>query len=430
MDLSISFHYLNLTLEVFFLDLLLSGDNAIVIALACRSLPPTQMRRAMLIGTSGAIILRIILTSVASILLNIPLLKIIGGIMLIIIAIKLVVDENETVHSNDDSKEQPKDLISAVFTVLIADLIMSVDNVVGLAAVTQGNFIFLALGLLISIPLLMFGSLFITQLLQRYPLLIQGGGAMLGWFAGDIAISDPLIVDWVNQQAPMLIIVVPILTAIFVLIESRIMLVAKINSAALRPKIKHKTVNIYPTLRLPKPSLVSNNVFENTISAIEATPVKIAPNELDKLTKNNNYASAAPTDKLINSGFIPNKISFSFSFIGYSIVCFALLAMGWFGFSDIRSRGISKPIELNQYICPGIETSIYYRHGFNTIRMSSASKSISGVMDYDKIDWGDYKKSTNMLGLQPPIEIKYSDNKLIQLSGGYFDGINCLKKIE
>jgi len=230
------FHYLNLTLQVFVVNLLLSGDNAVVIALACRSLPPELTRRAMLIGIDGAIALRILLTTVASFLLHIPLLKLVGGVALTVIAIKLTIEEQAETESDQSSPKNPSDLWSAVGTIIVADLVMSVDNVVALAAVAQGSIFFLALGLLMSVPLLMFGSLFVAALLRRYPLLKRGGGAMLGWLAGDIAISDPLIIDWVNQQSPALTVVVPILVVAFVLIESRIIEDAQATAYSLRPK--------------------------------------------------------------------------------------------------------------------------------------------------------------------------------------------------
>ena len=156
------FHYLNQTLEVLFVNLLLSGDNAVVIALACRSLPPKLTRRAMWIGIDGAIALRILLATVASFLLSIPLLKLAGGVALTVIAIKLTVER----HGGTDSEKSPRKnspgLWSAVGTIIVADLVMSVDNVLALAAVAQGSIFILSMGLLMSVPLLLFGSLLVS----------------------------------------------------------------------------------------------------------------------------------------------------------------------------------------------------------------------------------------------------------------------------
>ncbi|MFI4981179.1 MAG: YjbE family putative metal transport protein, partial [Nevskiales bacterium] len=177
------FHTLNLILQVFFVNLLLSGDNAVVIALACRSLPPELTRRAMLIGIEAAIVMRILLTAVASLLMRIPLLKLAGGVALMVIAIKLTMDRPEDTKAGSGTPRIATDLWSAVGTIFVADLVMSVDNVVALAAVAQGSLIILTIGLVMSVPFLLFGSLFVTALLKRYPLLKRGGGAMLGWLA-------------------------------------------------------------------------------------------------------------------------------------------------------------------------------------------------------------------------------------------------------
>ena len=238
------FHYLNQTLEVLFVNLLLSGDNAVVIALACRSLPPQLTRRAMWIGIDGAIALRILLATVATFLLSIPLLKLVGGVALTVIAIKLTVERHAGTESGKSPRKNSPGLWSAVGTIIVADLVMSVDNVVALAAVAQGSIFILSMGLLMSVPLLLFGSLLISALLRRYPLLKRAGGAMLGWLAGEIAISDPMIMDWVNQQAPALTVVVPILVVVFVLIESRIMEEAQAAAYALRPRLGPKAAII------------------------------------------------------------------------------------------------------------------------------------------------------------------------------------------
>lgn len=264
MDFENLFHYVNLTLEVFVLNLLLSGDNAVVIALACRFQPPQLMRRAMTIGIGAAIVLRILLTTVASLLLQVPLLKLAGGIALTIIAIKLTIAKSGAAASDDFSRDKLGALWPTVSTIIVADLVMSVDNVVALAAVAQGNILILTLGLLMCVPLLIFGSVFVTALLKRYPLLIRGGGAMLGWIGGDIAISDPTIAAWVNQQSPALTVVVPILVVVFVLFESRIMEEAQSGAYALRPAPR------------PKPPVDVPAAVVETPPAVAAAPVAIA----------------------------------------------------------------------------------------------------------------------------------------------------------
>lgn len=221
MELDGLMHALGMTLQVFFLDLILSGDNALVIAVACRSLPPALMRKAVLLGTGFAILLRVLLTTVVGFLLQVPLLKLLGAALLISIAIKLLLGDDDG-DALPGSAADSRQLWSAVSVVVMADLVLSLDNVVALAAAAQGSVLYLILGLLFSVPLLMYGSLFIARLLNEIPLLIPLGAALLGWVAGQIAVSDPLLADWINTQAPALQVVVPLLCVVFVLVESRI----------------------------------------------------------------------------------------------------------------------------------------------------------------------------------------------------------------
>jgi YjbE family integral membrane protein len=230
MESSGNFFYLGTSLQVFFIDLLVSGDNAMVIALACRSLPPRRMRKAILFGTVAAIVLRVFFTTLVSFLLDVPCLKLAGALVLVVIAVKLIVSGDEHLDERGRSAGGGGDLPdvqeqtfwSAVIVVVVADAVMSLDNVVALAAVAQGSVFFLTLGLLASIPLLMYGSLIVTGLLRRYPVLIPAGGALLGWVAGDIAVSDPAISGWAATQAPALAVALPPLGAVYVLLQSRI----------------------------------------------------------------------------------------------------------------------------------------------------------------------------------------------------------------
>ncbi len=209
---------IGIPLKIFLVDLLLSGDNAVLIAMACRSLPPEVMRRAVLYGTLAAIVLRFLLATVVSALLLVPLLKLAGGAALLIIAIKLILGDEET---GGDGEAVAGELWAAVRIIVIADVVMSLDNVVAIAAVAQNHFGYLALGLVLSVPLLIYGSLFVSQLLKRYPILITGGGALLAWIAGDLAVSDPVVSGWVDSQAFALHLSVPFAATVFALLHSR-----------------------------------------------------------------------------------------------------------------------------------------------------------------------------------------------------------------
>jgi len=228
MGLDGDFAFISTSMKVFLIDLFLSGDNAVVIALACRSLPAPQMRKVMLLGAGAAILLRVYLITVISYLLDIPGLKLLGGVALLLIGIKLIAheDSGETIKIDDKSvpnfARQDLELWSAVVLVVIADLVMSLDNVVALAAAAKGSMFFLILGLLFSVPLLMYGSVVLGAMIKRFPWLITAGGGLLGWIAGDIASSDVLVADWLNNDAPALGLALPLLTTIFVIVESKI----------------------------------------------------------------------------------------------------------------------------------------------------------------------------------------------------------------
>lgn len=177
--------------KIILINIVLSGDNAVVIALASRSLPPQQQKQAIIFGSVGAIVLRIILTFFAVVLLGQPYLKLIGAALLLWIGIGLLKGEDE-----DAELEGHSNLVSAIRTIVVADLVMSLDNVIGVAAAAKGNILLLVLGLVISIPLIIFGSTLILKLMNRFPVIITLGAALLGWVAGEMAISDPALKTW------------------------------------------------------------------------------------------------------------------------------------------------------------------------------------------------------------------------------------------
>ena len=185
-------------LEIVVINILLSGDNAVVIALACRNLPPHQRRWGVFWGAIGAIVLRIVLTFFAVSLLKLSYLKIIGGLLLVWIGIKLIAEEDDEeghdLHASDR-------MLGAIRTVVIADLVMSIDNVLGVAAAAKGSPLLLIFGLVVSVPLVIGGAQLIMRLIERFPVLIVAGGGLLGFVAGELIVEDSAIVDWVQAQA-------------------------------------------------------------------------------------------------------------------------------------------------------------------------------------------------------------------------------------
>ena len=180
-------------MQIILINIVLSGDNAVVIALASRSLPPAQQKKAIIFGSVGAIVLRLVLTFFAVMLLSLPYLKLIGAGLLLWIGIGLLKGDDEegdlASHSN---------LVAAIKTIIVADLVMSLDNVIGVAAAAKGNVPLLVIGLAISIPLIIYGSTLILKLMTRFPVIITVGAALLGWVAGEMAVTDPAVTGWMS----------------------------------------------------------------------------------------------------------------------------------------------------------------------------------------------------------------------------------------
>lgn len=176
-------------LKIIMIDLLLSGDNAVVIALACRNLPAEQRKKGILFGMAGAVVLRIVLTFFAVSLLSLPYLKLVGAMLLIWIGIKLILPEDE--HDEDSIRADAR-LIGAIKTIIIADFVMSLDNVLGVAAAAKGDVPLLVFGLLISIPLIAWSSQLVLKLIDRFPYIIYAGGALLGYVAGEMLVAEAL----------------------------------------------------------------------------------------------------------------------------------------------------------------------------------------------------------------------------------------------
>lgn len=222
-------------LQIFLVDLLLSGDNAVVVGLVCQGLPGGQRRLAMWLGIVAAILLRVAIVGFATFLLELPGLKLLGGLALAVIAVRLALGGNQK------RLDRPRDAVSvrqrglgaAVAVIVLADLVMSADNMIAIAAIARGDLLILFLGLALSIPLLMWGSMIVVALLRRYRPLVVVGAALLGWIGGGIAIADPLVAGWVDSQAPALPLAVPLLTALFVLLEARF---GRLKAAAVKPE--------------------------------------------------------------------------------------------------------------------------------------------------------------------------------------------------
>jgi YjbE family integral membrane protein len=192
-------------MTIIWVNIILSGDNAVVIALAALSLPKHQQGKAIFWGAGAAVVLRILLTIIAVEMLKFPYLKIVGGLLLFWVAVKLLMPED-----GDADIESSDNLIQAIKIILIADLVMSLDNVVAVAAAAKGSMLLLVLGLAISIPLVIFGATILMKLMQRYPIIVMIGAALIGSVAGELLVTDPVVVDWISANLPWLEIHVPL----------------------------------------------------------------------------------------------------------------------------------------------------------------------------------------------------------------------------
>ncbi len=216
MDLSLNTFWIPL-LQIIGVNIVLSGDNAVVIALAARSLPPLQQKKAIFWGSGAAIVMRIVLTIFAVKLLTLPYLKLVGAGLLIWIGIQLLLpdDGEENISSSDH-------LMTAIKTILLADLVMSLDNVLGVAAAAKGSMPLLVIGLAISIPLVIFGAQMLLKIMERFPIIITIGGGLLGWVAGEMAVGDPSIKEWINVNLPILHTVGPLVGLAIVLLVGKL----------------------------------------------------------------------------------------------------------------------------------------------------------------------------------------------------------------
>ena len=182
--------------KIIWINVLLSGDNALVIALACRGLEPRQRLWGMILGAAAAVLLRIIFTGIVATLMELPYLKLVGGLALIVIAAKLLVPERE----DEDGIKSASHLWAAVQIVVVADIVMSLDNVIAVAAAANGSVPLLILGLAVSVPLIVAGAALIMALLTRLPILVWAGAILLGWIAGDVIATDPAVSPLLHQM--------------------------------------------------------------------------------------------------------------------------------------------------------------------------------------------------------------------------------------
>ena len=219
--------------QIILIDILLGGDNAVVIALACRNLQPKQRMQGILWGTAGAILLRVLLIAFALTLLNIPFLKVAGGLLLLWIGIKLLLPEDDA----HDKIKGGASIFAAVKTIIIADFVMSLDNVIAIAGAAQNahqdhQIGLVVFGLLVSVPIIVWGSTLVLKLIDRFPLVVTLGAGLLGWIAGGMLITDVFIVERIGEPSFALKIGAEIVGAVLVVVAGKLLARRKLARAA------------------------------------------------------------------------------------------------------------------------------------------------------------------------------------------------------
>ncbi|MFO0872351.1 MAG: TerC family protein [Phycisphaerales bacterium] len=233
--------------QIIGVNIVLSGDNAVVIALAARSLPPAQQKQAVMWGSGAAVVMRIVLTIVAVELLRISGLKLIGAALLLWIAVQLLIPESE----EDGHGKAASNMAAAIRTILLADLAMSLDNVLAVAAVAKGSLTLLIVGLAISIPLVVFASTFLLKVMDRYPVIVTAGAGLLGYVAGEMAVSDGLVQPWVDANAHWLHYAVPAAGIVIVIAVGKALAARAREEEAVKPLEDIATANGGPNTDRP-----------------------------------------------------------------------------------------------------------------------------------------------------------------------------------
>ncbi len=306
MDVSAGAAWLFIPFQIFVVDLLLGADNALLIAVACNGLSPQDARRAATIGAGGAIVLRLLLASIAASLLAVPLVKLIGAWALIAIALNVSADSLHPLPTREPGAARG-DLWAAAAAIVIADAAMSLDNVVALAAIARGSFWLLAAGVVLSIPVLAYGGLVLSAALRAAPWLVKLGAAVLGWIAGDMAVTDPLVGGWIAVNAPALAAITPALGAAFVFFAGpSAQPLTPAPSAAARPALaplpsKPAAATLPPPR--PRPKLVAAEAASAKLAAAEPKPPPSEPPEREARSESKR-SGLSPEDRFAVIGVL------------------------------------------------------------------------------------------------------------------------------
>jgi len=437
----------NVILGILLVDVLLSGDNAIVIALVCRSLPKTAQFRVMWLGILGAFVARLLLTMVATTAMELPLIKLIGGVLLLKISVQLIIDNVRSEGSHEPDFVTPQQSVyAAAKTIILADIVMSLDNVLALSAVTGHNFPMLILGLVLSIPILMFGSIYISRLLDRFPILLWGGAAILGGVSGGLLIDDPVFNGMFSGESTISHTVVPLLSAAFVVQVARIMLA---NRALVqgRPTPPDLWDILWRKNGSSSPAISSEAAAKNVsddvipwapakvaeeVDAKDATEIgqvlisEVGPNVgEDDLAQAPSVqaetrAEVAAAPVVERSG-VPVR---DYRIVIGLIVFMALI--GWIIYAMVSGESPAAPERFAAYRCNAPVMVVHYRANGAQVKLTSIKGEVQGRVIDGRIAWNDYALAVQTLNLQPPLRLQVSQDNQLMLDGGAFDHTICI----
>ena len=313
---------LGVIVQIIFLDLLLSGDNALVIALACRHLPPEQARRAAWAGAAGAISLRVFLTLMTSELMTLPFVQLLSAFPLLVIALNLM-NERDEGEAPAGSARSEANMLAAVGIIIVSDAAMSLDNVMAVAAVSGGSVWLLVFGLALSIPLIVFGSFGFSMLMRAYPWLVDLGAGLLGWVAGGMIVRDPLFADWIDAQAPALALALPLACAIFVLVQGRFARERAVG-AMQAPQVPPRRIEAPPRPKAP-PKPAPRPKQTETLVAVAREEVQAPARDTEAerpevIPAFGPGRAASPDDRLIAMGLIGLFVIFGLFLLVFILV--------------------------------------------------------------------------------------------------------------
>lgn len=409
---------LNVALGVALSDIILGADNAIVIALACRKLPQHLRQKAMVLGVAGAFFARLILTAMASMVMALPFLRLVGGLLLVQIAIRLCTEGESADDASPAANDSQRDnIFAAAQMIIVADLLMSLDNVLALTAVAQHNVLMLAIGLLLSVPILLIASTQVSKILGMFPQFVWIGGAFLGAAAGSLIAEDFVFGDLLTGNSSLANIYLPVLLGAYVIVQSHIVAQRKPAMQGLqRPpplfrivfgysQPQHPHVNAAPG-EGPESLPVRAAEVPATQSQQLLTPVpEIAPERGEK---------SARLDRAMRTGYRALMV----------FTTIFLIFLAWIA-SQLSHTALPKPDALQTYSCVDSDLKVNYSTTSTSINFLMPKGSVTAQVSNGTITWHNYQSASDALGVMPPNAIQFKKNTGLVLKGGAFDNKRC-----